>query len=91
MQLNPSDMAQHSGERIRRIMISTDIDTAQNVRHSSTLRTEDKEDNDQHRHKRSSTRQTRLNTQEEDKEDNDQHRHRHSSKPQTLLNTQDTG
>ncbi len=47
---NTSDTAQHSGQRIKKIKINTDIDAAQHVRHSSTLRTEHKEDNDQHRH-----------------------------------------
>jgi hypothetical protein len=46
MQLNTSDTAQLSGQRIRKIMINTDIDAAQHVRHCSTLRTQDKEDND---------------------------------------------
>jgi hypothetical protein len=53
-----SDAAQLLGQRIRKIMINTDIDAAQHVRHSSILRKEDKEDNDQHRHRHSSTLQT---------------------------------
>jgi hypothetical protein len=65
MQLNTSNTSQHSGKRIRKIMINTDVDVDQHVRHSSTLRTEDKElDTDQHRLRRIPTRQIQLNTQD---------------------------